>query len=152
MPYDDPDPTDPQMLVGVMLPSGPEAMREMAYVFAEEFARMGYGRDEILRLFRNPFYAGAHGAYRALGSDAITVIIDECVAVWGRVRAVDREAEPGGRRPRGTSTVREPMPCSGGPCGRPPPPRARGAGTRPAATPAVARPNGPVRQGWSGEE
>ena len=93
MPYDDPDPTDPQMLVGVMLPSGPEAMREMAYVFAEEFARMGYGGDQILRLFRNPFYGGAHGAYRALGPEAIAAIVGECVAVWGRVRPVDRVGE-----------------------------------------------------------
>jgi hypothetical protein len=91
MPYDDPDPTDPQMLVGVLLPSGPEAMREMAYVFAEEFARLGHDRDQILRLFRNPFYAGAHGAWRALGASETAAIVDECVAVWGRVRPVDRE-------------------------------------------------------------
>ena len=92
MPFDDPDPTDPQMLVGVMLPSGPEAMRDMAYVFAEEFARLGHTRDEILRLFRNPFYGGAHGAYQALGAEATTAIVEECVAVWGRVRPVDRDA------------------------------------------------------------
>ena len=35
MPYQDPDPTDPNMLVGVMLPADAEAMRDMAYVFAE---------------------------------------------------------------------------------------------------------------------
>jgi hypothetical protein len=93
MPYDDPDPTDPQMLVGVLLPSGPEAMRDMAYVFAEEFARLGHGREQILRLFRNPFYAGAHGAYRTLGADETAAIIDECVAVWGRIRPVDRAGE-----------------------------------------------------------
>jgi hypothetical protein len=29
------------MLVGVMLPADAEATRNMAYVFAEEFARMG---------------------------------------------------------------------------------------------------------------
>jgi hypothetical protein len=91
MPFDDPDPTDPQMLVGVMLPSGPEAMRDMAYVFAEEFARMGYAREQILRLFRSPFYGAAHGAYRALGPAPIAAIVGECVAVWGRVTPVDRE-------------------------------------------------------------
>ena len=41
MPYDDPDPTDPTLLVGVQLPADPAADLEMAYVFAEEFARMG---------------------------------------------------------------------------------------------------------------
>jgi hypothetical protein len=84
MPYDEPDPNDPQMLVGVMLPAEPETMREMAFVFAEEFARIGYSREEILRLFRNPFYAGAHGAWRGLGEAAVAGIVDECVAVWGR--------------------------------------------------------------------
>jgi len=47
MPYDEPDLTDPQELVGVVLPADTEASREMAYVFAEEFARLGYGRDEV---------------------------------------------------------------------------------------------------------
>jgi hypothetical protein len=84
MPYDEPDPTDPQMLVGVLLPGDADTVREMAYVFAEEFARLGHSGEEIRRLFRNPFYAGAHGAYRALGEDAIAAIVGECVAVWGR--------------------------------------------------------------------
>ena len=42
MPFKDPDPTDPNMLVGVLLPANAEATRDMAYVFAEEFARLGY--------------------------------------------------------------------------------------------------------------
>ncbi len=93
MPYDEPDVTDPQELVGVVLPGGAEETREMAYVFAEEFARMGHDGPQILRLFQNPFYAGAHGAYRALGHDATVGIIDDCVGVWGRVRPVDRDAK-----------------------------------------------------------
>ena len=84
MPYDDPDPTDPQMLVGVVLPSDQAATREMAYVFAEEFARMGFDTQGLLSIFRDPFYAGAHGIYRTLGEDAIRAIVEECVGVWGR--------------------------------------------------------------------
>ena len=42
MPFKEPDPTDPNMLVGVMLSADAEATRDMAYVFAEEFARLGY--------------------------------------------------------------------------------------------------------------
>jgi hypothetical protein len=93
MPYDSPDPSDPQELVGVVLPAGANDIREMAYVFAEEFARMGHAGPQILRMFQNPFYAGAHGAYRALGHEATAAIIDECANVWGRVRLVDRDAE-----------------------------------------------------------
>jgi len=59
-------------------------MTEMAYVFAEEFCRMGWDAPMILRVFSNPFYAGAHRAYRALGEPALKAIVEECVEVWGR--------------------------------------------------------------------
>ena len=86
MPYQDPDPTDPNMLVGVMLPADSEAMRDMAYVFAEEFARLGYTRELLLGLFKNPFYGGAHGAYQALGDNETLSIIDECLSAWGQAK------------------------------------------------------------------
>lgn len=86
MPFKDPDPTDPNMLVGVMLPADAEATRDMAYVFAEEFARMGHSREQILWLFKNPFYGGAHGAYRSLGEKEMLSIIDECLDVFGNVK------------------------------------------------------------------
>ena len=87
MPYDKPEPTDPTMLVGVILPGEEETSTDMAYVFAEEFVRMGFDDHHTLRLFKDPFYAGAHGAYRALGEKKIRSIIDECLAVWGTARA-----------------------------------------------------------------
>jgi hypothetical protein len=96
MPYGDPDPSDPSMLVGVVAPGSPDTMREMAAVFAEEFARVGYGPSEILALFRNPFYAGAHAALRALGEPAVREIVDDAVRSWPAVRIVD--APPGGGR------------------------------------------------------
>ena len=86
MPFKDPDPTDPNMLVGVMLPADAEATRDMAYVFAEEFARLGYSREQLLWLFKNPFYGGAHGAYQALGERETLLVIDECLNVWGQVK------------------------------------------------------------------
>jgi hypothetical protein len=86
MPFQDPDPTDPNMLVGVVLPADAEATREMAYVFAEEFARMGYAREQLLWLFKNPFYGGAHGAYQALGESETIAIIDECLNAWGQIK------------------------------------------------------------------
>ncbi len=91
MPYNKPDPTDPNVLVGVVLPGGEEATREMAYVFAEEFVRMGYDRKHLLGLFKNPFYTAAHDAYAALGEEAVQSIIEECINAWGGVRFVDRD-------------------------------------------------------------
>ena len=92
MPYDDPDPRDPMMLVGVALPADRAAQVEMVAAFAEEFARMGYGERQILQLFRQPFYAGAHGAWRRLGEEQVTAIVREVAGAWGRVRLVDRDA------------------------------------------------------------
>ena len=95
MPYKEPDTTDPMMFVGVALPGGPEVTQDMAYAFAEEFARLGYSEEKILHLFRTPFYRGAHGAYASLGEDAIQTIVRECVDIWGRIRHVDQETENG---------------------------------------------------------
>ena len=75
---------DPMELIGVELPAGEAAMREMAYVFAEEFARLGFSQTRLLRLFRNPFYAGPHQALRVLGEQAVEEIVAECVGVWRR--------------------------------------------------------------------
>ena len=43
---------------------------------------MGHDRRQILSLFKNPFYGGAHGAYQSLGETAIEAIVEECVNVW----------------------------------------------------------------------
>ena len=108
MPFEDPDPTDPNMLVGVMLPADAEATRDMAYVFAEEFARFGYTREQLLWLFKNPFYGGAHGAYRSLGEPETLSIIDECLKVWGnvKVRVQDVQAVQSVQPPPSSSPAR----------------------------------------------
>jgi len=91
MPYREPDFTDPMMGIGVSLPGSAEAMLDMAYAFAEEFARLGYSAEKILHLFRTPFYQGAHAAYQALGEAQIQKIAGECAGLWGRFRLVDRD-------------------------------------------------------------
>lgn len=93
MPYNDPDPTDPSVLIGVGLTVDAEATTDMAYVFAEEFARMGYDADRLMRLFRNPFYAGAHDAYRRLGEAEVRRIAEECVGAWGSLRFVAQDSD-----------------------------------------------------------
>src|SRR5262245_64348237 len=86
MPYKDPDPTDPNVLVGVVLPAETKNVGGMAYGVAEEFVRLGYNNTTLLAVFKSPFYAAAHGAYRALGEDAIRKIVAECLAAWGHVQ------------------------------------------------------------------
>ncbi len=84
MPYKEPDPTDPNMLVGVEIPAMAETTEEMAYVFAEEFTRMGFDKEKIMKIFSRPFYAGSHRAYQELGAEKIEIIIEECFEIWGR--------------------------------------------------------------------
>ena len=107
MPYGDPDPADPQVLVGVGFPGDPGAMREMAHAFVEEFAAIGHGERRILELFQSPFYAGPYAAGRALGHDEIRRIVadhfrfrDEIRTGVKRSRALDSDpvqsAEDGG--------------------------------------------------------
>ncbi|MDZ7267652.1 MAG: hypothetical protein ONB48_16475 [candidate division KSB1 bacterium] len=92
MPYDDPDPTDPNMLVGVEIPGTAESTRDMAYVFAEEFARLGFNKSKLMRVFQTPFYAGAHRAYLELGGAEVERIVDECLGIWGRMKSEERKA------------------------------------------------------------
>lgn len=94
MPYDDPEPDDPTMLVGVSAPADEETMREMAYAFAEEFTTIGFDRNRLLALFRSPRYGGAHQAWRALGEAETARIVDEIQSVYRGVRFVTRDATP----------------------------------------------------------
>jgi len=95
MPYQEPDPDDPHVLVGVSLPGGRDDLRRMAEVFVEEFAALGFEEERILRLFRNPHYAAAHRALRELGDAEIGRIVRECAAApWGRLRVVVSEPAP----------------------------------------------------------
>jgi hypothetical protein len=105
MPQKDIEADDPMELVGIMLPADAEASRDMAYVFAEEFARLGYDRSSLLGLFKNSFYAGAYGAYRMLGEKEILSIIDECLSAWGGFVIRDRDACSSRSRATSTNTV-----------------------------------------------
>ena len=95
MPYNEPEFDDPQELLGIELPGDEAVTREMAEAFADEFAQLGFTRSQILALYRAPFYAGAHQAWQLLGEDEIARIVDDSLAVWGRIscRVVDRTDE-----------------------------------------------------------
>ncbi len=91
MPYDDPDPSDPELLVGVEIPGHETSDVEMAYAFSEEFIQLGYSDKDLMRLFRNPHYAGAYRALTVLGEERIAEIVREVFAVWNcfRVECID---------------------------------------------------------------
>ncbi len=72
------DPEDPMALVGVRLERGPDdkALTEMAWCFVEEFARMGWSGERILRLFHNPFYRGPHQILRMKGEGFVRGLVE----------------------------------------------------------------------------
>jgi len=108
MPYDDPDAEDPNVLVGVELPGSLEQLRDTAYVFADEFARMGQSEEQLVALFQTPFYLGAYRAWEALGEAEIRRIVAESVAVWSgfRVRIVDAPEDAAKLGPRRLPVLR----------------------------------------------
>jgi hypothetical protein len=95
MPYREPEPDDPHLLVGVTLPADAGATREMVTVVAGEFAQLGFDRRRILSLFESPYYAAVHAAWRELGEAEVTRLVDEAVAVYGSQRLAVRDGSGG---------------------------------------------------------
>jgi len=72
------EPGDPMALVGVAMPTGPdgaEAMTAMAESLADEFLRMGYSPEEVMQMFRDPFYRMTHAIWREWGEESVRGIV-----------------------------------------------------------------------------
>ena len=77
------EPEDPLELVGVQMKEGPDdnALEEMAGCFIEEYARMGWNGERILRLFRNSFYRGPNQILRSRGEEFVRERIEAVTGV-----------------------------------------------------------------------
>ncbi|HJM44134.1 MAG: hypothetical protein QGF68_06100 [Nitrospinota bacterium] len=74
---------DPMELVSFALPQGGEEMeREMARCLADEFTRMGVSEEDLLIMFRNPFYSVLNGVYQSLGEAVVVDLIAEARTGW----------------------------------------------------------------------
>ncbi len=84
MPKDEFDQDDPMELVGVSLvdPDG-DLLARMARCIIEEYFMIGFGREEILGLFHDPFYQSPHEIYRRKGDDYLKGLIEEVLRNWG---------------------------------------------------------------------
>jgi hypothetical protein len=91
----DVEPDDPLELRGVALPASRALIEDMAYAVAEEFVRLGHDESWLLKVFRSPFYAGPHQAYRVLGEAPVRAIVRECLQAFGRGRLDEPEAAEG---------------------------------------------------------
>ena len=87
MPKHEPDARDPMTLTGVEVPADKEDVEAMARGFAEEFAASGWREDRLVKMFRNPFYAGPHLAWKQLGEARVKTIVHEAARPWRNLHA-----------------------------------------------------------------
>jgi hypothetical protein len=73
---------DPMNLFAVEVPGDPELMLRL---LVEEYARMGWGLNELVGLFRDPFYVAAHGLWLHYGEEELK---RRLVAMLNRVGVV----------------------------------------------------------------
>ena len=85
MPKDEWDPEDPMEFMGVRLPVPTEAEAdEMVVCLVDEFVRMGFGEEQLLGLFRDPFYAATHDVWRRKGEAYVRDVIGRVLASWAQ--------------------------------------------------------------------
>ena len=79
-------PDDPLELSAIEVTGDVELMFRL---LVEEYARMGYDTGAILRLARNPFYAGFHRFHIAYGEQGLRSSIEAVIARCGVTRVSD---------------------------------------------------------------
>lgn len=77
------EPDDPIEMIGVELPNQTEEqLRDMALCFAEEFVREGWREEQLMKLFKDPFYHGPHLVWKQKGDDFVRSVISEALKMW----------------------------------------------------------------------
>ena len=70
------EPDDPFEMVGVSYPSDPGVDRITARCIVEEYALIGFGADDVRRLFMSPNYAALYALFQRYGDE----FVDESIA------------------------------------------------------------------------
>jgi hypothetical protein len=77
------EPEDPMNLFAVEIPGDPELMLRL---LVEEYARMGWGLEALMGLFRDPFYVAAHGLWLHYGEEDMRRRLTTLLSKIGVVR------------------------------------------------------------------
>jgi hypothetical protein len=85
------EPDDPMNLFAVEVPGDPELMLRL---LVEEYARMGWGLDALLGLFRDPFYVAAHGLWLHYGEEELRRRLAAMLSRVGVVRTRTTTRDP----------------------------------------------------------
>jgi hypothetical protein len=82
---------DPMNLFAVEVPGDPELMLRL---LVEEYARMGWGLDALVGLFRDPFYVAAHGLWLHYGEEELKLRLAAMLGRVGVVRTKTTQVPP----------------------------------------------------------
>jgi hypothetical protein len=82
-------PEDPMEMTGIEVPGDPDLMLRL---LVEEYARIGWGRDALMQLARDPNYQSFHGLWRQMGEEALRQRIDQVLSRCGVMRVRYTEA------------------------------------------------------------
>ncbi len=85
------EPEDPMDLHGVEVDGDPEIMLRM---LVEDYARMGYGLNELIDLCQQPFYVGMNGLLQLYGEEELRQKLKSILSRCGVFRVVTRETTP----------------------------------------------------------
>jgi len=83
-------PEDPMEMQGFEVPGDTELMLRL---LVEEYARMGWDTESIMRLACDPNYMGFHGLLRMYGEANLRSRIENILARCGVIRAKTQETE-----------------------------------------------------------
>jgi hypothetical protein len=84
-------PDDPLEMFGVQLPGDSLLMLRL---LVEEYARIGWGVDDILRLARDPNYVAFYGLWQRYGERELRRRVAEIISRCGVIRVDVRETRP----------------------------------------------------------
>jgi len=84
-------PEDPMNLHGFEIPGDPELMLRL---LVEEYARMGWGLEQVMQLARDPFYQAFHGLWQLYGEEGLSQRVVAVLRRCGVVRVKVTESTP----------------------------------------------------------
>jgi hypothetical protein len=84
-------PDDPLEMQAFEVAGDPELMLR---ILVEEYARIGWGLEAIVRLARDPNYTAFYGLLQALGEESLRQRVSNVLARCGVMRVKARETEP----------------------------------------------------------
>ncbi len=88
-------PDDPMEMMAATANGDPLVMLDS---IVEEYARMGWGRDQIAELFDTPFFQATHGLKKLLGKEEIERRIEATLKRCGVFRVRAGNPKPTGAR------------------------------------------------------